>query len=467
MDGRVVYDSEENPIDLKSLEAIRLVPPIHVDDQGQIAINNLSARELHVWVAGQAQGLDLSTGGPQPLPSPDDPNYPQPEPPDTSGIGDGGQGADGGSGLLAGEDGGFDAGAGLGGGGGCGGCPGGWPDDSNWPGDPGGGGGDGGDGGGYNHPDPQGDPPQTENVRITSGWRDDQPFKVEWDVSGDENDVADYVVELLEFHPEAAFFPVGPNVLSAPQTAAAGDRDASVNLLGPLPGGIYFVIPRVTVRPVDPNVGNYTAFGPARPVFPAHTDKAKDLVFLWDQFEYTVPNTPPQLKPFGEQPSPDRAVWTFGRAQTHIGFEMDAPGDGPAHNVAVRLDKNDDVVRLAFARLFTGKVRLTAHLGLSMGEDVNNDAKVTTDFVILPAAPVQPGNPQPPIPLNLPGVPPVSLANQAGQPLAPMEVINHVIDFPGVETWHWLVFYTVSISGGIADPDHPPALFGARVIPEK
>lgn len=62
VDGRVVYDSEENDIDRMSLEAIRVIPPAHVDAAGKVVQNAPNPRETFIWEAGKAMGLDLAPG---------------------------------------------------------------------------------------------------------------------------------------------------------------------------------------------------------------------------------------------------------------------------------------------------------------------------------------------------------------------------------------------------------------------
>src|SRR5262249_30875317 len=81
IDGRTVYDSEENPLDRRSLEAIRLIPPAHRDQDGQLLVNTPIGRETFVWEAGKGMGLDPDQGDPLPLPDPKDAMFPQPEVP--------------------------------------------------------------------------------------------------------------------------------------------------------------------------------------------------------------------------------------------------------------------------------------------------------------------------------------------------------------------------------------------------
>jgi hypothetical protein len=80
VDGRVVYDSDEVELDRLSLEAIRLIPPAHLDGAGSVVLNTPLPREAIVWEAGSGSGLDLVNGGAQPLPPPTDSAWPDPEP---------------------------------------------------------------------------------------------------------------------------------------------------------------------------------------------------------------------------------------------------------------------------------------------------------------------------------------------------------------------------------------------------
>jgi hypothetical protein len=68
VDGRTVYDSEENEIDRTSLSAIRIIPPAHINAAGEVVENTPNARETYVWEAGSGAGLDLVHGGAAALP---------------------------------------------------------------------------------------------------------------------------------------------------------------------------------------------------------------------------------------------------------------------------------------------------------------------------------------------------------------------------------------------------------------
>jgi hypothetical protein len=229
VDGSVVYDSDENELDRLSLEAIRIIPPAHFDEAAAVVANEPLERETYLWEAGNGQGLDLAGGGALPLPDVDDPTFPQPEPgltfdaelyasaEDYDGL-DGfqpfpGEGEwyddpwDDGSGYW--DDGGYYDDEGY------------WDDGGYYD---GGGYWDGGgyyDGGGVSWDqmlgipwaellgllqqllddatgDAAGDPVQVENVQLVplgGGW------EVQWDVSGDDSEVTEYLVELLVLDP--------------------------------------------------------------------------------------------------------------------------------------------------------------------------------------------------------------------------------------------------------------------------
>ncbi|MEZ6094339.1 MAG: hypothetical protein R3C03_08860 [Pirellulaceae bacterium] len=79
VDGRKIYDSDENHVDRMSLQAIRVIPPVHVNSEGHYVANAPNARETFVWTAGQAMGLDLVNGGALELPDSDSSEFPLPE----------------------------------------------------------------------------------------------------------------------------------------------------------------------------------------------------------------------------------------------------------------------------------------------------------------------------------------------------------------------------------------------------
>lgn len=51
-DGNPVYDSEDKPLDRRTLDAIWLIPPAHRDDSGQLVENESTEVMVHLWNSG-------------------------------------------------------------------------------------------------------------------------------------------------------------------------------------------------------------------------------------------------------------------------------------------------------------------------------------------------------------------------------------------------------------------------------
>ena len=68
VDGKTVFDSEDDPNDRQTLDAIRLVPPSQLDLDGSVVKNPSNSRELYLWQAGKASGFDPATGQMNPVP---------------------------------------------------------------------------------------------------------------------------------------------------------------------------------------------------------------------------------------------------------------------------------------------------------------------------------------------------------------------------------------------------------------
>ncbi|MFH1267247.1 MAG: hypothetical protein ABIK89_16080, partial [Planctomycetota bacterium] len=349
VDGRTVYDSEENALDRDSLKAIRLIPPVHVDEQGMLVTNTPIARETFLWEAGKGQGLDLAAGGdPEDLPPTDSPSYPDAEPgPDPGLFGEGGitlpdtdpdeQGMpqdvspqdtlpqdtlppDDAFGDFPGEQScPTDPGSSLGDEYPSDGStyP---PDDGTYPpdgsdnapdwgqGSLGSGspladllawiwwllhGTDGAAGGaGSNQapgPEPStaGEPFQIKegSVAITKGLTENETFTIQWDIVGDENEIDHYEVSLIEVYPDR------PDVLGATllkDSMPFGSRDYSGKLQAAKASDAYWVMPVVVAVPSDPqNATSSPRFGPARPLFPAPM-VGFPLLRIDERFSFTV-----------------------------------------------------------------------------------------------------------------------------------------------------------------------------------
>ncbi|MBN2294647.1 MAG: hypothetical protein JXM70_19620 [Pirellulales bacterium] len=497
LDGSIVYDSDEYPYDRKSLDAIRIIPPVHLDKDGNAVSNkNHTLREVYVWESGKAMGLDETDNSPLPLPPKDDPTYPDVEPglPDDSTLPDDTQPDDStmqdnsnlpDDGTLP-DDGSY-------------------PDDEYFPGEdewcpddsgdwiPGGGGdwipgggGDwipGGDGGGWipgggggwwppiwppiwppggSNPPPIGPVPQVKDARITAGWRMNDTFTVEWDFDGDESQVTQYRIMLYTFKPELAN-PI--QMLLDTKTEAAGTRTTTVNIAGPL-AGLDYVIAQVTADFSDGTL--HADLTPAHAVFPSNTDPLLDRLHIVPmQYEYQ-PAGPPLPPPFpsgpiaaGSDPGGARAAWTFGLEQSHIDHEFDA--SNMAWNVALR-PAGGDVwmnfplsVAVAVPPGPAKKMRFVSYVGFAQGKGAWNTADFGMTCIITKLG-------------GLPGavlMMPINVANPIAGVPQPMKKIEFVFDSsayggPGV----YLLQFRVNAAGGTLDVDHPPAFFGARFVPE-
>jgi hypothetical protein len=471
IDGRIVYDSEESELDRRSLEAIRLIPPAHIGDDGSVVVNIPIERETFVWTAGSALGLDLEHGGAAAFPSTGDELYPEPE-----------------TGLLDWEtETGVDAGV--------------YPDFPEYyppfPGEyaPGGGWGPepwwGPDSGAWdqdwdrpprwlrvlfwlwwfqNHDaddlpnwlddlingsdedevEPDGEPFQVDNVRITQGWRYGDEFRVEWDISGDEGEIDHYEIELLPIRPENINPISGPSLIPS-TTALAGSR--STGGLHPTEDiEIKYLMPKVTAIPVDPEATAHSYDGPARAIF-SHGSRAEDQFALGAPVYVNPDGTfslPPTIGPPPE--GTERAIWFFGREQGHIGlvFENATPG----YNIAL-LPHEDDTYLMIPLRAnepnrFEGKRRVVAHVGFLGDSDIDNSANVSLRCTLQGDA------------HHIYDAQEFTLETTADSP-QPFKRYTQEVDTadggPGTAS---LIIH-IHVYGGVLDPAHPPAIFGLRV----
>ena len=402
----ITYDSEEYPFDRKSLQAIRVIPPAHLDQQSQLVVNDThTPREVYVWEAGKALGLDPTDGSVLPIPDADTPDAPKAEPGLPEDPSEGGQfeddefgsdfppfpgePGDGGGGFGPPEGGDWpESPGGLGGGGW-------WPPPwwplPGWPPGNGGGNGGGGNGGGGANPPPAGPTFAVKNVRVTSGWKSSEPFIVQWDISGDESQIKEYRVSLHEFQPDNAPF-FGTEL--AFQAAAVGARTASLTTAGPI-AGVHYFLPKVTALPTDPMLTPDFEWGPARPVFPPQTDPVQHRPHIFPMtFRYLTNANPniPQSGPIsiGSEPQGGRGVWTFGRQQSHIDFEFDDPSIGSGWNIAVRPDMNDQQLEFDLLNVLIDvgppqppqNYRILVYAGFVNGKDAVNSAKFSMPYTL-------------------------------------------------------------------------------------
>ena len=499
VDGSVVYDSDENEVDRLSLDAIRLIPPAHMDDTGNCVENAPIARETFVWEAGKGAGLDLATGGVAELPDADDPLYPDAEPglepSEEDGLPDDESyaGFDDYSPPFEGEEFyGDDWYAGYGDGSEY------W-DDGYW--DDGSGGGmdywgDGMDGYGPGYgwgdllahllhdllgfgdgdgipglddiiddaiePYPVGEPVQITNVRLVSDGAD---RLIRWEVTGDEANVASYHVELLMFYPHR-LDPIGGAVFESDEPggtyhalvdAGAFDdarADAGADLL------ITYVMPLVSAEfhEPDPAVPEPMQPGPAQPL--ELSDRTlRPTVFRGPQVAGGTMIRDVDLA--GEPPHSDSAAWMDGPLNSHIGFAFDSMGSS-ATNLVARPGPELESMTVNFDEIpiLPPRWSLVTHAGFVGDLDTENvahvEAECSVQHMFVPAIETDP-------PLNVSEV----LETHAADP-QPLRVLRIDIDtdtHPDLGAAPpYRVRPSVGVDAPIFDMSSPPAFFGMRFI---
>jgi hypothetical protein len=472
VDGRIVYDSEENAIDRASLAAIRIVPPAHVNGAGQVVTNTPVAREAFVWEAGSGAGLDLVNGGTEALPAEDDPTYPAAEPglnveqnvtvveqeaeawydpladpfPGECGFGPewepGGGGWDGGGYWPPGwGPPGWDPGWGPG-----------WTPGPGWldllmyglleefgllP--------------EWVIPDPVGEPPQVENVVIN--W---STFNVEWTVVGDAGQIDHFVVEVVRVRPDLDV-PLG-EALSEPAVVAADQRSFPFGSLVVLPvadteevrSRSYWAV-RVAIVPTDPAIGVDPAYSSARPLNDA--DHSIDLVPTF-RYDAGGPLEDRPLSPIGEPEFPGPAAWQAGQTDTHNGIVFSGAGD--QYHVAARAENDAEHLTVFFnGNLHPGRYRLIAYLGFRGAVEQTTTVTVGASCRMWDPA-------DPPHWIGYPAAA-VLTADPAAAPL-PLQPLIMDIDTAhiGPGNMDFQVSYRFSYAN--IDPNHPPVLIGVRLL---
>jgi hypothetical protein len=462
LDGRIVYDSEESPIDHDSLEAIRLIPPTHLNDAARLVVNTPTAREAFVWEAGSGAGLDLAEGGPLDLPPQGDPAYPAAEP----GLADAGLEMgfyepwyDPYYDLFPGEQGYYG--------------PGGWADEGWYP---------GWDSGwgtppswldfvmigvltdlgllpGGADPPPVGDPFQIESVRLTAGWHFDDTFTVSWTVSGDVGEIDHYEVSLLPVYPENAV-PFGPALATVNAAAGAGTADLTLPAIMPATP-LYYLAPMVVAVPADAAATPHERIGPAVAAFPAGVSPLfqpqLQNIFIRTQPPFPMPTF--GAVSFGGEPAgAERAVWTAGQVESHNAILFDVPS--PAWNVGVRPEPGDRIRVTFVLPSLPDRRRVVAHVGFLGGADAANDVEVQMSCRLEPAGGGPPAVDYGPVSTG-------ALVNPAGGPPAPMALLEQVVDRADLAVGgNADLTITFTFDGGAVDAAHSPALFGVRMIPE-
>lgn len=299
IDGKVVYDSEQESIDRRSLQAIRLIPAAHLDGKSQVVENHPTSREVYVWQVGSGDGLDAETGKPLPLPAPSAPDYPQAEPGLSEGPPPPGldmptfpPGAD----PFPGES-----------------HPGpgwqpppsggpGWTPPPAWQPPPGW------------QPPPPGAPPtgstplttgqpfHVKSVRVTNGWNETDAFTIEWDCSGDQSQISHFHVSLRVVRPDRGevYFAAIMKNDKVPVGARKWTGSIDKLIAGQIKEPYYFVAPMVVAVPKDAKQSSphHECIGRARAIFPANANPAQQPLPRWYTFTDSASGSTTPKKPF-------------------------------------------------------------------------------------------------------------------------------------------------------------------------
>ncbi len=475
VDGRVVYDSEDNSIDRASLSAIRLIPPAHLNAGGQVVANTPIAREAFVWEAGSGAGLDLVNGGAEALPAEDDQTFPDPEPglvidqdinviqqqqenwydpvaepfPGELGFGPGWEpGWQPGGGWLP------DWG------------PGGWGPPG-W--DPGWGPGwTPGDGwldlllyGLLDHlgvlpdwviPDPVGEPPQVENVVVN--WF---TFNIEWTVIGDTSQIDHFLVEMVQVRPDLEV-PYG-TALSAPVEVGADQRSFPLTDMAPLaiafPADVmsrsYWAI-RVTLVPTDPALGVDPGYSAIRPLESDHPLTLAPSV----RYDFGGMTADLPISPIADPEIPFVAVWPAGMIDAHSGLVFaGGAGSHPRHVVARAMADGEQLTVRFTGTVPPGRFRLIAFVGFDGA--LGRATTVDVSGHCLMSDPANPGASHDY----------AADAHLTGDPaFAPSPLVPLIFDIDTADVgpmgMNLQASYRFSYTN--VDPSHPPALFGVRLL---
>jgi hypothetical protein len=443
---------------------------------GEVVENTPNAREAFVWEAGSGAGLDLVHGGAAALPEEGDPAHPAAEPgltPDGEGLAED-DWYDPTAGPFPGEadvsfnftwvDGGWPGMGGwgwpdMGGGWGPGWDPGwgpGWTPDLGWLGllygllhDL----------GVLPHgvlPLPAGAPPQLEAVTLDWG-----THTIHWTVTGDPSQISHFVVDVVLIRPDLDV-PIVQSI-HAPVTVAADQCSLPLADLTPLDppamgfdevSRAYWAV-RVVMIPTDPAIGVDPGLSPAVPFIPTSHPSQMDL---GHSFHYEPSVGPPDDVPIsmgGEPELPGAAVWPAGEVDAHNGIVFAGLSPLQHHVVARPMHVGDHLI-IRFTGLLTGRYRVIAFAGFEGGVELPASANISGVCRLFNLA-------DPADQIGIPAASPI----EANPALPPNHLAPIVMDIDTVP--HFgpaLVGYelTYRINNLAIDPNHPPAVFGVRLI---
>jgi hypothetical protein len=314
------------------------------------------------------------------------------------------------------------------------------------------------------NPPPAGKPFQLKSVEVTSGWQYNDPFAIEWTVSGDESQIQRYIVSLVVVRPEE-IQPYHAQVLRATNVQPGARKHIGHLDLAGVSQLFHYVAPVVIAVPKDKTKTPHMRTGPARAVFPALKSNGGPLVTpsalplnLWTIFvRYFKVNGAPAadvqaVSLGGPVLKPGAAVWPAGQLHSHNAILFDRAQ--PAWNLVARPNKGDDEIMVGFQLLNAhGRFRFVAYAGFAGSVGQSNEMEVTMSCTV--------GQQQQ-------GTQKEKILVSAGSPPPPLKFFTAQIDttkVPGAAPHPiWISFV---IKGGTKDAEFAPALFGVRMLPEE
>jgi len=311
------------------------------------------------------------------------------------------------------------------------------------------------------NPKPKGKPFQIESVKVTAGWKYNDSFAIDWTVSGNEDQIQEYVVSLFVTRPDKKQ-PYYAEVMRA--HVKPGKRSCVGKLdLAPVSIPFHYLSPVVVAIPKNPKKTPHKRIGPARAVVPGlkSVPGAYPLsvmpLDLWPMFTrvYKVKGTQTSkslpISLGGQVLKPGAAVWPAGQLQSHNAILFDR--GQPTWNLVARPAKGDDELGVAFVVPKTkGRYRFFAFIGFAGKAGRSNEMDIQMECFVG-------GSNQ--------GKHNTSLKVKAGSPPPPLKFFTAKIDTAKVSPGNQSIAILFTFKGGDKDPKFAPAIFGARMIPER
>jgi len=322
-----------------------------------------------------------------------------------------------------------------------------------------------------------GGPAAVSQVRITSGFKVDDPFTVEWNMTGDLSQVTSYTVDLVEIQPDQIQPVIFANAFSMPLVSAGSpliSPGMPVGLAAALPRFLQARVTAVTAAGGPPSNPEVSA---VRMVFPAGTNLGGQPV---NRSKFQVLSASPPTPPFvlisgAEPPPPGGGIWKFGDQPSgefpssgpqlneflHQAVRFAAPTQGL--HLFMRPSNPGDTLSVRLNSPNTGVARnLVADLGFSgMGATETGTVTATITGLDWFADASESSFPKPLASSPLP--PPITTDASNGQSSLIIVPVDPTLLTSPTPPDHLAITIQFSFNG--TSPTDPPVLFGVRMIP--